>query len=159
MAWSRGLFRIWIVLSILWLVAAGALLWKPVFGGGTPLFEEWYRFSWEEKAVQLGPLDKEFQDYVSLGQPLPAGIIWTTLSSNDFAFHLMHAEGIAPADLEASLAAVQADLDKLQSSQDSSRRQAMPLFAGILLAPPLVLLLIGWVIGWVARGFRSSQSR
>lgn len=154
MSWSRGFFRIWIVLTILWLVGAGLFLWRPMFGGGAPMFEHWYRFSWEEKAVQLGPLDKEFQDYVSLGQPLPPGIGWTTLRSSDFAYHLMHADGIAPADLAGSLAVVQADLDELQKSQDEARRQSMPLFAAILLGPPLLLLGLGWIIGWIARAFR-----
>lgn len=154
MAWSKGFFRIWIVLTILWLVGAGVMLWRPMVGGGAPMFEHWYKFSWEEKAVQLGPLDPEFQNHVSLHQPLPPGIKWTTLRSNDFAYHLMHAEKIAPADLDASLAVVQADLDELQADADRSRRANMPFFGSIFVLPPLLLLGIGALIGWIARGFR-----
>ena len=154
MDFRRGFFRVWIVLAILWVGASTAYLWRPMFGGGEPSFEHWYTFDWAEKARQLGPLDEEFQQFASLNKPLPPGIVWTTLRSKDLAYHLMHAEGIDPADLAASVAVVQADLDELQAEDDRARREALPFMIGVIVLPPLLLLCLGSLFGWIAAGFR-----
>jgi hypothetical protein len=142
-SWSRGFFRIWIVLSILWVIGMGSYLWAPIFGGKV-MFEHWYRFDWTEGAVQMLP-DR---------QPLPAGVKWTTLTTRDLAYHLRHAEGIAPADLERALAVMKADLDELQADSDRARREMMPFYMGLIVVPPLLLLALGWLLGWIAAGFR-----
>lgn len=152
MAWRRGFLRIWIVLSIVWIFAAGAFLWSPILGGKV-IFEDYYRFSWDEpRAIRVTPLDPVFEEMVT-GRPA-VGMTIETLMSSDFAFHLYYASGALHADLARSIAVVQAELDKMQAEQDRHRAASMPGYIAALVLPPLLILGLGAVTGWIASGFR-----
>lgn len=75
------------------------------------------------------------------------------MRSRDFAFHLSHSEQIDAPDLARAIAVVETDLNRMQEDADRSRQAMVPTLAAILFTPPLILLGLGWLIGWVAVGF------
>jgi hypothetical protein len=108
MNWNRGLFRLWIVLSVVWLALAGT----------------------------------------------GAAIIWT----NDTP-----ARSFAAAVLRYDTDCHRADGSKPGPWCDVPPvRGAAPmpdgLYAGMLAGPPLLLLILGWLCLWTARGFRESRA-
>lgn len=153
--WKRGFYRAWIVLTVVWLLGALAILWAPLFGGKV-LFEDYYRFSWDEpRAVRVTPLDAEFELFFT--GKFPDGITETVLRSKDFQFHLMHASGASNADLAPAIDVVERALASIQETQDIARTSALPVLLAVLLGPPLLVLLAGLIAGWVAAGFGRSS--
>jgi hypothetical protein len=100
MRWGRGLFRLWVVVSVFWLVAAGAFA----------------AVDWRDHPMPIPP---------------------------EFCKH------IEPDRV--------AGCEKGQTSgreEVTTRRQ---ITIAVVIAPPLVLLIIGLAMWWVMIGFRPSQ--
>lgn len=143
MRWGQGFFRIWLVLSALWIGLAVLLnepstykgLWRSVYEVG-------YKASDPRRAVQAGP----WQNY------------------HDFNLFKSRAE--LSAELTAWMQAQRPDIDSAELQRDRDRILA-DLITGhqtnlvqaknawmLTVIPPLALLGFGLCIFWIARGFR-----
>lgn len=155
MNWRGGFFRAWVVLSILWVISAGLFVSNFYFSDRLN-FETYYSFSWEPPyANYLEPTDAQWQQFVE-ARTLPDGIVDHEFNTWNYRGHLYAADGILSEDLAKSSAFVQGEIDRYQADTDTNRQAFLPTALAIVLLPPLGLLLIGWVIGWVLVGFRKA---
>jgi len=140
---KRGLFRLWIVLAILWFIPASYLRYdflKPF------LQKTSISFSGEKRRLTLtDPVDRD--GFSKLSRPEQ---IRSFISS-----------GILPADIK------QQALNELNSKgrldysiQDEFYFRGIlaewPISLALILGPPLSLLLFGFLVAWIAAGFRQA---
>lgn len=155
MNWRGGFFRAWVMLSVLWVIGAG-LFASNIYFSDRINFETYHSFSWEPPyAKYLKPTDPEWQAFVE-ARTLPAGMLDHVFNTRNYRSHLYTADGILPEDLTRSSAVVQPSIDAYQANSDVIRAAFVPWAFGMTLLPPLGLLLVGWVIGWVLGGLRKT---
>ena len=146
--WGRGFFRAWIVVAALWLICSVALGYGMIASpyiplkivatptGGTTTSYDFF-----------SPQHSEFQRGVAEG-----ALLETPIRDG----HLLYTRAdIAPARLTERLTEARAIIDAYTRSETGDRRsQAIQTVLSWTLLPPLVLLALGWAIGWVISGFR-----
>ena len=153
MSWKRGFLRAWIVISVLWIMGATWVFYDPLFGTKVNS-ETYYSYSVAPPhAKYLGPGDREWVAFVET-KPLPVGFTDHVIRTRNYLAHLYTASSIRQADLAPAVAFVQGEVDKYQAGKDEMVRGAMPGVAVSVVLPPLILLGLGWVVGWIVAGFR-----
>jgi hypothetical protein len=142
MNWTRGLFRLWVVASILW--AIGIALTAI---GGWPAYSEHKYYAWNSATSEFKAVD--WRDDYETEKSIAAGEV--SAVDNPEGFTIVIAK-----DLQTNQAMKDAVL-KVRASVASEYplRIGSYLFAGagFAIVPPILLLLIGMAIIWVARGF------
>jgi len=128
----RGLFRLWIVASFVWLVSAGALFQKEIRRDVSVLTTEAPQVAgtagpkWYEQDAIVSQAERD--EYLSHIPALPPGYVLDNPPWED--------------------SGIQAD--RAQGAQDN-----LMLSAIVLLLPPILAFALGWAGLWIMRGFRS----
>jgi hypothetical protein len=135
--WRRGFFRAWVVLALAWIALVG---WKEygLWANESNVHTE--RECWDRLA--------KWPD----GKPMES--IWDLM--NDFE--------VLPTNVEINKwrNAVAQKLRDCEAAQPILQRLARTdryAFEGslsLVFLPPLALLIAGWLLGWIVRGFRAS---
>ncbi|KQX40405.1 hypothetical protein ASD04_07200 [Devosia sp. Root436] len=151
-AWGRGFFRAWMLLAILWVVGAGMIGWGTVMApyvrdivvtapnDPTKPAEIFFEFSDQHEA-----LDDAVKSGIAVENPVRPDVTLFTAKT-------------LPADqLTARLAEARVLVDDYYQRETTAKRSAaIPTALSAVFIPPLVLLLLGWAIGWVLSGFRKA---
>jgi hypothetical protein len=143
MAWSKGFFRLWLVLALLWMGAVLALLGNDEFKGlwkPKSAIEVEYKGGIKDvldSSRRTEDLRRQIVEGVSKGAVL--------LQKTDAAEATKQLDGAnGTAD----------ELLKLLADENEKRAGSLYRALAILLAPPAALLIVGIAIAWVASGFR-----
>jgi hypothetical protein len=150
MNWRRGLFRLWLAVSALWLIIAVVFLYPQVV---SPYIEpQAYILTDDLKFFELDnvsdinerdfkaayPIEIEFPNKVTLfakdDTPKPV------LDTQSKSFYEQH---VKPREAELATA----------------RWQSLEFASAAGVVPPLALLLLGLVIGWIVSGFKSAAQK
>jgi hypothetical protein len=150
MNWRRGLLRLWLAVSALWLIIVGVLFYPQVV---SPYIEpRAYILTDDLKFFELDNVsdsqDRDFRAAYQTEIEFPNKVtlfakdetpkpVLDTQSKNFYEQH------VKPREAELATA-------RWQSSEMASA-------SGLL--PPLALLLFGWVIGWIVSGFKSTAQK
>jgi hypothetical protein len=165
---GRGLFRGWIFMTVLWLIAAGLLAYSIIGGEvsnwkwqyvhqsrtNTPPSEiDWSRPYYEIMRSPSGEklavtFDEVRYDYVpSWDKFVKDGKLTVIKMPDDSSLYL--STYLTRQDQEYVSAAF---WDQRWSRYISFAKVWVPL----LVVPPVVLLILGWAILWVCRGFKTA---
>jgi hypothetical protein len=153
MAWGRGLFRVWVVLATIWVIAVTLFMWQSV---ANP-YISWGGF-------KMGQGDPEYLD--PYGEKIAAArelksrkllveyeIAYDKTALRKTAFFFPNTSLH-----EDNLKAITAYIPEATAIQNAkigkARSEALygALWAAIL--PPMILLLLGLAIRWALMGFR-----
>ena len=137
MNWSRGFFRVWVVIACLWIGAASVIS-----------YSDWQRSLSREREIQRQP------------QPSPAAIksappVQSMSEDGPWKdYPIVAPENRKPDPFERIAAEDRAAETAQWVAQWRWHLVETYLYAGLL--PPLALLGAGLVIRWIARGFRGA---
>jgi hypothetical protein len=146
MRWSRGFFRLWSILGVVWVGTSFAILRKDEFKG---LWQPAIRLEIEFRGGLADTLDGSRPKEV-LRQQIVDDV-------NRDAGTLMQKGDAVEASKQSEKANQSADeLLKVIEDQTGNRSDRLYKSLTILLAPPAALLAIGIAFAWVATGFRKS---
>jgi len=154
MTWSRGLFRVWVVLTILWIIVVTLFMWQSV---ANP-YISWGSF-------KMGQGEPEYLDpygeKISAARELKSRkllveyeIAYDKTALRETAFFFP-----AASLHEDNLKAIEAHIPKATALQDAKIRKArLETLQGALwgaVLPPVILLMLGLAIRWALLGFRA----
>jgi hypothetical protein len=143
MAWSKGFFRLWILLALIWMGATVAALGRDEFKG---LWKPNSAITVEYKGDVTDVLDssnrpEDLRRQIIEGIRKGAALLQKT----------------DPAEAKKQIDGANGTVDDLlKVLADENEKRAGSLYRAltILLAPPAALLFVGIAIAWVASGFR-----
>jgi hypothetical protein len=137
---NRGLFRLWVVASVLWIASVGVITWKnwPVDDWVPVWAVEDEDITWDKPASDTRAHDEHNSTLPDAPWVKPAPRKPRFDPSKPFTIGKQ-----TYANSEAFVAA--------------ERRDALVNGTGIAFAPPLVAFILGMSLIWVVRGFRSEQ--
>ena len=153
-AWRRGLFRVWVVLALLWIAFAGWIAYEGI---------NWYTGvqtegeCWDRHAVW--PDGQHFAQFDLWGREID------TPSNVDLnrKNHAWAADSIP--ERNRWVDTVEQKLKDCEAAWPITRRIALRTTdnwsnlrsaLALTLLPPLALLAFAGIVGWVARGFRAT---
>ncbi len=155
MNWKRGLVRVWVVTSVLWIITAAWVL-DPV----------------ESVREILAPVVVHTWDDVVLQFPLgtDAATVRNALISADRAEReenerrcatggAVNGGAVNGCDPLCKYQQLPPEVDTYQPADLASLRWGMARIAGIIALPPIGVLLIALIIGWIIRGFRNEPPK
>lgn len=145
MAWSRGFFRLWVVLTLIWMGAVVAGLGKDEFKG---LWRPNVEIEVEYKSDVKDTLDSS-RSTEDLRRQIIDGV-------RKGAAQLQRTD---PAEAKKRLDEANTSADellKVMADENHKRADRLQRALVVLLAPPVALLILGMAIAWVAGGFRRS---
>jgi hypothetical protein len=137
---ARGLFRLWLVLSVLWIGAVGIVTWK--------------RFPVDDWRISDPPAK------AGSSVPLSTIEICSTAKNDEQCFDMLAAAGRNPFD------AYDLNWDDLSSRStedlirahrrliDKDRREAIQFASLVAIVPPAFVLALGSALVWAFKGFR-----
>lgn len=123
--WRRGLIRLWLVLSIIWICAVGWIM-RP-----------------DKDALSYWQMHSLQQDYVEAGVEPKSE-------------RCKQEDGSLNADcIDTEWARAQKNRDNMTDAIVRKREslEDMKFTGGIIAGPIILLLILGFVFGWVAKGF------
>ncbi len=137
MNFRRGLFRLWIVASFVWLVSNGVVLQKDIRRDVATLRQP-------VLSVQLIPLEP----------PAAKGVVRKLQPDEELRAQTEMDERRARLRRLQEELRVQTETDELRARVQLAQSNLM-LAASILLLPPILAFALGWAGLWIVRGFRS----
>jgi hypothetical protein len=144
----RGFFRIWLAVSVLWLFIVGALFYdqiaSPYIGPQFYILTDDLDFS---KLDEFDTFDRDFQaQHIAMHFPYNVTV---------------YAPNNTPrAALDAGAKVfTEKYMKPLQTELTNARWQSLEQASAFGLLPPLTLLLLGLVIGWISSGFKSTTQK
>ena len=136
----RGLFRLWIAASVVWLVGAGVYLQGDI------------RFH-VSALMTAEPATDAVPDVASSWQDSP--IVEEAPSPGKWELRAQQIErmnrGMSLEELRASLLAVPKDT----RTPSQRAKDSLTFATSAILLPPIMLFALGWTGLWIVRGFRS----
>src|SRR6266403_1209515 len=149
MTWSTGFFRLWIVLTAVWLVATFAAMGKDEFKG-----------LWAPKAALEVVYKGDVKDTLDSGAHDPEFLRRQIIEGVKRGAALLQRTDPAEAKTQTDQANSTADeLLKVLADENHGRADRLYKGLGILLVPPVTLLIFGIAIAWIAAGFRRTAER
>jgi hypothetical protein len=148
MNWRRGLFRLWLAVSALWLIVVALLFYPQVV---SPYIEPQAYILTNDGFLQLDNVsdsqDHDFKTAYQIEIEFPNKVILfakddtpkPVLDTQSKSFYERY---VKPRDAEVTTA----------------RWQSLERASATGLLPPLALILLGLVIGWIVSGFKSQKS-
>ena len=154
MTWGRGLFRVWVILTAVWVVVVTLFTWQSV---ATP-YISWGGFKMGQGEPEyLEPYGEKIaaaRELKSRKLLVEYEIAYDKTSLRETAFFFP-----AASVHEDNLKAIEAYIPKATAFQDAKIREArFEALQGALwgaLLPPAILLVLGWAIRWAVLGFRA----
>jgi len=148
-AWGRGFIRVWMLLAVLWTLFALLVGWNSVANPYVPTRDVAINGDTEQADLLLDYGDVHY----AMEERARAGT--TIKTSIRPGFNLYTGAGLEPWKYHEYVGKAQVRVDEYIRSETVARRsQAIaPLAIGVFL-PPLVVLVLGWAIGWAISGFR-----
>ncbi|MBB3388930.1 hypothetical protein FHT82_001653 [Rhizobium sp. BK275] len=159
---KRGLFRLWLVLSLFWVIGAG------VVGSGSIKSDKWWKGDewWEKAEPSFLPVRCEDArgtinvDYEKLDAFEP----WNQYRNPSTAcyFTIEKFRALFPEYKDQSREEISKKLyDRIgwEPVFDGDRYEHTKIVAAVAFGPPLVLLIIGGLIGWAFAGFKPSTRK
>lgn len=146
--WSRGFFRLWILLSAVWVVIVGVFSWPQIHKPFVPshVFIEytgdraWGFFSDEAlKAREL--VTRKF--YVEVEVEGAPGITYIGAGGEKLANSMKQKAPLM--------------VDFYEAQVSTRRASALRSAASFGLVPPLILIIAGALVAWALRGFRDDR--
>lgn len=149
MTWSTGFFRLWIVLTILWMAATIALMGKDEFKG-----------LWSPKGALEVVYKGDIKDTLDSGAHDPDFLRRQIIEGIKRGAALLQRTDAAEAKAQTDEANSTAD-GLLKILSDENQGRASRLYSGLafLLLPPFALLIFGVAIAWIVAGFRKGTER
>jgi hypothetical protein len=139
----RGLFRLWIVVSAVWVLGIGIL---------------WYQYSFAFRQTQIANIDECGKSYPPVPAPATALVRFNAML-NAQEHHpncVPDVETVSFADFlvmhEPDREAVR---QRFENAMRSEAQHAVAIGAGV----PAGLLAFGLIVGWIVRGFRKDHPR
>jgi hypothetical protein len=144
MTWSTGFFRLWIVLTALWMAATFAAMGKDEFKG-----------LWAPKGALEVVYKGDIKDTLDSAAHDPDFLRHQIIEGVKRGAALLQRTDPSEAKTQSDQANTTAD-ELLKVLADENQGRADRLYKGLelLLVPPVGLLIFGGVIAWVAAGFR-----
>ena len=133
--WRRGLFRLWMVGTLIWLVGAVIAL-RPDQQVGRYL---------DFQHAEIGKTDTRTRQLVTLIR---------VHRVNGLAPDEIKTKLLEGSDLSGDSADRMIELEMLLSAKGHAKRQVI-LFLAIALLPPLILLALGGALSWATRGLQT----
>lgn len=151
-AWGRGFFRMWMLLAILWMGFALLIGWGSVANPYVSVKN--VAIIAETEAVDLldpyGEVHMAFEDRVRAGTTKKTAL-------QEYGFNLYTGVSLEPGRFHEYLEKANARVAEYVQQETVTRRsQAVPQLAMGLILPPVVVLVLGWAIGWALSGFRKA---
>ncbi|MEQ1941474.1 hypothetical protein ABMA32_03530 [Mesorhizobium sp. VNQ89] len=176
MRWRRGFFRIWVLLSILWLIVVGVFAYQPIvdpyvrervfFYSFTDKPGPWVKYAAKAELNRRNGIDPELQPvsfetysdgYRMLEDGRASGDLQVVNAKSEPNFTLYVSKGTGKDEISRQLDEVLPIAKELkQRSISRSRLEAIQATLASALIPPIALLGIGWAAAWAISGFRSS---
>ncbi len=150
MNWRRGLFRLWLAVSALWLIIVAVLFYPQVV---SPYIEpQVYILTDDSSFLQLDNVsdsnDQDFKTAYKIEIEFPNKV--TLFAKDDTPKPVLDTQSksfyeryVKPRDAELTIA----------------RWQSLERASATGLLPPLALILLGLVIGWIVSGFKSPAQK
>ena len=141
-AWGRGFFRIWVVLSASWVVCGALIGWNALQNGYV-----------SPMAVATVSDKAAASLYEMYGEPYNSWVAGVTAGQVKATpvrtrFMLYTAADLPAADLQVRMFEAQHIVDTYVRDQLASQRAAaLPGIIGGTLIPPIVVLVLGWLVG------------
>lgn len=154
--WRRGMFRLWVVLSGLWVIVVGVISFGPIMNPYRYVPSEGFLF--RDFTNQFQRFSEYSPEYRATVEQKNAGKYdWWSVEVDGLDGAVVFIPAGASTrqrdeKLNIIVALVKAELDKRTVS---ARWQGVSIFVGAGLIPPLVLLAVGAAVGWALSGFRS----
>lgn len=146
--WARGFFRVWMLFAVLWLIGGVAVGYGMIATPYVPTKSISMNNLGEATLYDTyGPQHRALLDAVEAGNAVasivrPGYVLYTSKT--------LTAEQLT-GFLEQGRSAVEYYVNRETSAR---RTSAIVTVLGWTLVPPLVLLALGWAIGWTLAGFR-----
>src|SRR5205809_7133465 len=150
MNWRRGLFRLWLVVSALWLIAVVVFFYSQVV---SPYIEpRAYILTDDLKFFELDNVsDSEDRDFKAAYQTEIEFPNKVTLFAKD--------DTPKPVLDTQSKSFYEQHVKPREAELTTARRQSLERASATGVLPPLALLLLGLVIGWIVSGFKSTGQK
>ncbi|WP_186007842.1 hypothetical protein [Rhizobium etli] len=156
---QRGLFRLWLVMSLFWVIGVG------VVGSGYIKSDKWWKGDewWEKDPLAFLPVRCEDArgtvnvDYEKLDAFEPWNQYRTPSTACYFTIEKLRAP--FPEYKDQSREEISRKLyDRIgwAPAFDGDRYEHTKIVSAVATIPPLLLLIIGGLIGWALAGFKSS---
>lgn len=155
MNWRQGFLRIWIALSVLWVLVVSTFFYGYVTDPRPYLGTQ--RYYGNAGGVQL--LDYDNENYYKVQDWADKGIVKRKdLKGTGWTIELYGPPSDDQSTVDARLQTLRGHMEEEYTTKRESQRWA-DLQSGIALAliPPIVLLILGWMIGWIVSGFRTRK--
>jgi hypothetical protein len=149
MTWSTGFFRLWLVVTVVWIAATFAAIGWDEFKG-----------LWAPKAALEVVYKGDLKDTLDSEKHDPQFLRLQIIEGVKRGAALLQRTDPAEAKTQRDQADTTAE-ELLKVLADENRARADRLYKGlgILIAPPLALLIFGVAIAWIAAGFQKVTER
>src|SRR5215472_4479207 len=154
MNWKRGLFRLWVAVSAVWLVIVA------VFSYGQIVSPDIQPHTYV--LLNANSDIHEFNIFYDTGFQLPSDFKLAEQTRIDFPNNvILFAANNIPSDVLKTRS--QSFYEQYVKPRDTelatARWHTLGFASAVGLLPPLALILFGLVIGWIVRGFRSTAQK
>lgn len=159
MSWGRGFFRVWVVLSVVWIgfvayIYAPSVKTPTQYLGGYPVAQDEDQkpkhidqFSDDFSALEAGAIAKRVRQYeLDLGPDFPSPVQMfgsMSMTEDEFTRRLKGQIDYIRADLKTWIAGKR--MEKIIEATE------------VALGVPLGFLVAGFAVHWILRGFRSPK--
>ncbi|WP_439271108.1 hypothetical protein [Pseudochrobactrum sp. HB0163] len=149
--WSRGLFRLWIVISSIWVVLSVLIRSNDVI---SPYYSGYAILAGENKNTVF---DKYSSETYDLDQLVANGKVKKYEAKNIKNTVIYMPTSLSNEDVKLRLYNANTEAINLRDREISKKRWAAIQSAALItILPPIILFIIGYAAIWVFRGFRAT---
>jgi hypothetical protein len=147
---TRGLFRLWVVASVLWIASVGVMTWQAWPVDDWTIVKEEAVFAPNAKVEPLPPFDPD----AYLKETTPRA---ETTAVPDRAIESEKPSAKPQFDPSKPFSDGKRTYANSMAFVEAERRDAVMKGATIGITPPVAVLLLGMSMIWVVRGFRPAE--
>jgi hypothetical protein len=146
MNWRKGFFRIWVILSALWVLMGAWVIYD-----NPPQYSRSTRYI---AADDIDPSAVDHRNREAFNDAVERGMLKEITGP--------HGHSIFVATLwdeQRQSHAVQKTIAYIDRENSARRTKYYLIGSGALLVPPTLLMLVGLIVVWIGRGFRDTPDR
>lgn len=153
MRWKRGLFRLWVVLSVIWACLAVMFFWDQI--SEPSIYGRVVKLNWETKTYEIG--DRVI--YSPERDPTPEGMERVIITYDDVGYLYEFPEGTFDQFKGNDwIISVSTDVQAHKEAEFSKRRlEEITAAFWTAILPPGNVLAIGMALAWAISGFRRND--